>query len=235
MGAICGLLFDKDGTLFNFQASWGAFCANLIEELAAGEPVLMDKLSASIGYDLRTSRFSKDSPIIAGTNFEIAAVLARHLPDMTIAAIIARLNALGAGSRMVEAVPLIPLFDDFRNRGLFLGLATNDGEMPARAHLEQAGLTDHFHFVSGFDSGHGGKPEPGMLLAFAAACRLRPDEVAMVGDSLHDLVAGRAAGMATVGVLTGIADAQDLAAMADVVLPDIGHLPRWLNSRIAAR
>ena len=50
----------------------------------------------------------------------------------------------------------------------------------------------------------------------------------MVGDSRHDLIAGRAAGMRTIGVLTGMARAEDLADLADVVLPDIGHIPVWL-------
>ncbi|MFD2856539.1 HAD family hydrolase [Seohaeicola zhoushanensis] len=51
----------------------------------------------------------------------------------------------------------------------------------------------------------------------------------MVGDSTHDLFAGRTAGMHTVGVLTGVAGHEDLAPHADVVLPDIGHLPAWLD------
>ena len=53
----------------------------------------------------------------------------------------------------------------------------------------------------------------------------------MVGDSTHDLIAGRAAGMWTVGVLTGIAATDELAPYADAVLPDIGHLPGWLDAR----
>jgi phosphoglycolate phosphatase len=59
---------------------------------------------------------------------------------------------------------------------------------------------------------------------------LAPDRIAMIGDSTHDLVAGRAAGMITVGVLTGPATREDLAPHATVVLPDIGHLPAWLAS-----
>ena len=52
----------------------------------------------------------------------------------------------------------------------------------------------------------------------------------MVGDSAHDLIAGRAAGMQCVGVLTGTATRADLAPLADVVLPDIGHIPDWLTA-----
>jgi phosphoglycolate phosphatase len=53
----------------------------------------------------------------------------------------------------------------------------------------------------------------------------------MVGDSLHDLRAGRAAGMTTIGVLTGVAGAEELSPSADLILPDIGHLPAWLDTQ----
>ena len=52
----------------------------------------------------------------------------------------------------------------------------------------------------------------------------------MVGDSTHDLSAGRAAGMRTVGVLTGVAQAEVLEPFADVILPSIADLPAWLDS-----
>jgi phosphoglycolate phosphatase len=88
---------------------------------------------------------------------------------------------------------------------------------------------DRFAFVAGFDSGHGVKPDADPLLAFCAATGVAPDRTAMVGDSLHDLVAGAAAGMMRIGVLTGMAQHDDLAPHADVVLPNIGHIPEWLD------
>lgn len=113
-------------------------------------------------------------------------------------------------------------------------MATNDAIAPARAHLSDAGIDGLFDFIAGSDSGHGAKPEPGQMLAFAAASGLAPYRIAMVGDSAHDLHAGRAAGMICVGVLTGMAGPDTLAPLADVVLPDIGHLPAWLDGRAAA-
>ena len=50
----------------------------------------------------------------------------------------------------------------------------------------------------------------------------------MVGDSTHDLIAGRRAAMRCVGVLTGLADTEDLLPHADAVLENIGALPSWL-------
>ena len=69
-----------------------------------------------------------------------------------------------------------------------------------------------------------------MILGFCEHAGLEPAAVAMVGDSAHDLDAGRAAGAGLlVGVLTGPATRADLQPMADVVLDDISHLPDYLN------
>ena len=41
--------------------------------------------------------------------------------------------------------------------------------------------------------------------------------------------------MRTVAVLTGLAEAADLAPYATVVLPDIGHIPAWIDLQQGAR
>ncbi|MEK6216586.1 MAG: HAD hydrolase-like protein, partial [Boseongicola sp.] len=61
------------------------------------------------------------------------------------------------------------------------------------------------------------------------AVGIQPGKTLMVGDSRHDLAAGRAAGMGTVAVLTGVAEAADLSDLADVILPDIRGIASWLG------
>ena len=99
----------------------------------------------------------------------------------------------------------------------------------ACAHLASVDALDLLHFVAGFDSGFGTKPALGPLLAFAKAMGLARDQVVMVDDSTHDLIAGRAAGMHTIGVLTGLAPHGELASYADTILPDISHIPAYLG------
>ena len=89
-------------------------------------------------------------------------------------------------------------------------------------------MLDLFDFVAGYDSGYGGKPEPGQLLGFCANTGLAPADCIMVGDSTHDLDAGRAAGMRTIGVLTGPAPASELRPLADLVLASIADIPAWI-------
>lgn len=230
---IAGIVFDKDGTLFDFRKSWGGWAVSLLDDIATAGPqgrTDRHRLGAAIGFDPDSGTFAADSPVIAATAMDVAAALVPHLPGFTVAGLAARIDLLAAGAPMTPAVPLVPVLSALRARGLRLGMATNDTEAPARAHLAAHGITDLFDFIAGYDSGHGAKPGPGQLLAFAAHTGLRPAQVVMVGDSRHDLVAGRAAGMRTVAVLTGVALAEELAPLADVVMPDIGGLGAWLDT-----
>jgi phosphoglycolate phosphatase len=224
---IRGILFDKDGTLFDFHATWGGWTRALLDRLDDGDALRRAALARALGYDDDAGRFHPASPVIAGSLGELADLVAPHVVEAQRDGLVQRLGAMAAQANAVEAVALAPLLQRLRGAGLALGVATNDGEAPARAHLG-----DHaarFDFIAGYDSGFGAKPQPGMLLAFAHACRLDPRQVLMVGDSLHDLHAGRAAGMRTLGVLTGMATAGTLAPHADAVAPDIGHLPALLG------
>ncbi|MCL7463476.1 HAD family hydrolase [Phaeovulum sp. NW3] len=236
---ISAILFDKDGTLFDFHASWGVWARDELLALSAGDDGLAETLAAAIGYSFAppgpdgrraAGRFAPQSPVIAGTVEEVADLLLPHLRGQDRPALINQMNARAARAPLAPAVPLRPLLADLRGRGLRIGLATNDAEAPARAHLTHAGVLDLFDFVAGYDSGHGAKPAPGQLLAFAAAVGVAPASVVMVGDSRHDLRAGRAAGMRALAVLSGPASAEDLAPEADAVLPDIGAIPAWLDA-----
>lgn len=231
--AIGAVLFDKDGTLFDFRQSWGGFVRRLLDRLAE-DPAQRGRMAAALGFDPESGAFAPGSPVIADTAEEIADCLLPYLPDEDRSALVDRLNDMAEAAEMAEAVPLLPLLSDLRGRGLRLGLATNDVEAAARAHLASVGVAGLFDAVLGADSGHGAKPAPGMLLAFARQVDLPPARVLMVGDSRHDLLAGREAGMPTVAVLTGIATAADLSPLADAVLRDIGELPGWIDARAAS-
>ncbi len=224
---IKGIVFDKDGTLFDFRASWGGWCRDVLAALSRS-PEQAAQMAKAIGFDPQAFDFAPDSPVIAGTVLEVAEALHPFVPDMSQAGLIAHLNRIGASNPMVPAVPLPAFFAALKAQGIRVGLATNDADAPAHAHLAAHDLTDYFDFIAGYDSGYGGKPAPGQLLAFARQMGLDPSACAMVGDSAHDLHAGQAAGMTCIAVLTGIAGRADLAPLADLVFADISEILPWL-------
>ena len=87
----------------------------------------------------------------------------------------------------------------------------------------------YFDFIAGSDSGYGFKPEIGQLEAFCKSLNLKPSEVAMIGDSTHDLIAAKKAGLYAIGVLTGVAKRSELELYADKILKSIKDLPIFLN------
>ncbi|MEX0338424.1 MAG: HAD family hydrolase [Arenibacterium sp.] len=228
---IDALLFDKDGTLFEFAATWEAWAQAFLMRAAEGDRAQAVRAGDAIGFDLNTRSFSPASVAIAGTPAEIADALLHEFPAHSATSLIAMINEEATLAPQCEAVPLNDFLTGLRGRGLRLGVATNDNEAPALAHLETSGVVDLFDFIAGSDSGFGAKPSPGQPLAFADRLGIAPHRIAMVGDSLHDLIAGQAAGMVTLGVLTGMASEADLWPHATEVFPDIGHIPDWLDGR----
>ncbi|RYH01928.1 HAD family hydrolase [Salipiger sp. IMCC34102] len=231
MTDLAGLVFDKDGTLFDFNATWGAWTRRMLVRESNGDPGMAHRLAEALGFDAATERFRPGSVVIAEPVHTVADRIMAITGATDRAALIARMNAQAAEVPQRPAADLPRLLDHLRARGLTLGLATNDAEAPARAHLQAEGITDRFDFIAGADSGHGHKPGPGQLLAFLDRTGLAPGACAMIGDSTHDLEAGRAAGMVCVGVLTGPAPRAELTPMADVVLDTIADLFDWLDAR----
>lgn len=228
------VLFDKDGTLFDFHKTWGNWSRTFLIDLARGDLDHAKTLAQAVGFELESSTYDDDSLLVSATPNEISEALMPHLPGATPTSVITLMNSLTASVPQVEATPLIPLLKTLKSRRLALGVVTNDAVFPARQHLEKAGVLDFFDLLLGCDSGYAPKPEPDMLRTFCEVSDVPPTACLMVGDSLHDMVAGKAAGMTTVGVLTGTATGDQLASVADVVLPSIAALPHWLDAEMVS-
>jgi len=226
---IKALLFDKDGTLFDYTRTWSVWAKSFLLQISDNDPARAHELSQRIDFDIDKMEFSKSSVAIAGTPDQVVDALLPLLDHSQYAHVLATANQVALVTPQIEAVPLHPLLSEFRRREYVLGVMTNDSEQAAYAHLTQAGILDHFSFIAGYDSGFGYKPQSEPLLAFCDATDVLPTQTVMVGDSSLDLIAGRDAGMMTIGVLTGMEDEESLAPLADAILPHIGHIPNWID------
>ena len=222
-------IFDKDGTLFDFQSTWGVWTGLLLARISGADTALFEQLAQALEYDVQTRKVMPGSLIVAGTPLEIAQNIQRFKSNITVAEILNQLNEEAEHAPQVLVTDLQLLTAELRAQGLKLSVMTNDAERPAKVHLAAVGALQLFDHVIGSDSGFGAKPDPGPLLALAAKMDVEPTACVMVGDSQHDLFAGCAAGMRVVGVLTGLAGSEELSPLADVVLPDVSYLPAWIS------
>jgi len=111
------ILFDKDGTLFDFGATWNVWARRVIDELAEGDAALTRAMAAAVRFDLDRNSFLPDSPVIAGTNREAAEYLASALPHRRVEEIEAHLARSAAEAPLAPAVPLAEFLDALAARG----------------------------------------------------------------------------------------------------------------------
>ena len=235
MGDIAAILFDKDGTLFDYHRTWANWSRQFLLELADGDVPQARLLGAAVGFEFDFNAFQRESVLLQGAPKQIAEALLPHLPGASATGIATRMSALTATVPHAEATPLVPLFEELLSRQLVLGVVTNDTLGPTRTHLREAGIEAAVRHVFAADSGYAPKPAPDMLLAFADAAGIEPRKVVMVGDSPSDMAAGRACGMTCLAVLTGLSTRAQLEPVACAVLPSIAGLPKWLDQTDRAR
>jgi pyrophosphatase PpaX len=99
-----------------------------------------------------------------------------------------------------------------RGRGYVLGVVTSKAAKGARREIEQFGFADLLSVAVFLEDTTRHKPEPEPLLEAARRGGFEPARAVYVGDSIHDIAAGRAAGMKTAGALWGPFDRLDLEA-----------------------
>ena len=234
---VAGVLFDKDGTLIDFQLTWGPAVHTMIEVLAGGDRELVRAQAEALHFSHEGKRFMTTSALVSGSSADYARRWGDALRRTDYDALKREIDALAAVELLKTLTPIsetLDLFASLRALDLRLGVATNDSERSARGQLEALGVADFVEFVAGYDTGHGAKPDPGMVLAFARAIGAQPRQIVMVGDSLHDLEAGRSAGAVSVAVLSGLAERAELEPHADFVIEHVGDLPGLL-ARMSGR
>lgn len=235
---ISGILFDKDGTLLDYARSWVPVNYELARIAAAGDEALARRLLVAGGMDPDTAYVAPDSLLAAGNTVEIAEGFVAAGAPFSVEALTAHFDGLFARSAelAVAVTDLAAFFATLHARGYWLGVASSDNEASIRATAKRFGFEDYLHYVAGYDSGFGVKPEPGMVLGFCAATGLAPHQVAVVGDNNHDLHMGRSAKAGlTVAVLTGTGSRESLSAASDYCLADITELVPLFTAPAVAR
>jgi len=62
---IKGIIFDKDGTLFDFNATWGTWARGMLAAETAGDAKAFVALAPALGDDTDEGRFRPESIVIA--------------------------------------------------------------------------------------------------------------------------------------------------------------------------
>ncbi|ESW70501.1 MULTISPECIES: HAD family hydrolase [unclassified Mesorhizobium] len=233
---IKGILFDKDGTLVDFNATWLSIADFMAMDAAEGDRWKADRLLSAAGFDFVAKRFKPDSIFASGTNMDVVELWFPRLSDEDQMLAVARFNEITSvqGSSMAVALPgIVVALTALHKRSYRLGVATNDSTAGAEKTMVTLGVAQLFTAAYGYDAVANPKPAPDTIVAFCDLTGLKASEIAMVGDNRHDLEMARAGGCGlAVGVLSGTGTRESLSAIADVVLDSVADLPDFLSARV---
>ncbi|MFM9861494.1 HAD family hydrolase [Pseudoxanthobacter sp. M-2] len=225
--SISAILFDKDGTLLDYQSSWGQINRRAAMIAAKGDAAFAAQLMRFGGMDPDSGITFADGLLAAATAREIATAWVAEGAPFSADRLTALLdeefcNSVGS---VVPVTDLVALFSRLKRRGMTLGIASSDGKASIEKTVERFGLVPFVDFIAGYDSGYGVKPGGGMVTAFCAHTGVAPSAVAVVGDNGHDMEMAHAGGAGLrIGVLTGTGTRESLTPMSHMVLGSIEEL-----------
>jgi phosphoglycolate phosphatase len=226
-----GILFDKDGTLLDFEATWDPVFQRLALEAAGGDEAGALRLLVAGGYLPEAGRYRPGSVLAAGASDAVAALLYPGLAAEAQAERIAHIDRAfhdHGSAHSVEIEGAVNILVELAGLGYVMGVATHDSTAASKAGLAALGMADYLPHIFGYDAVANRKPAPDLVHLFCAATGLLPEDVAVVGDNVNDLGMARSAGAVAIGVTSGNSSAADLAPFADAILDSIRDLPAWL-------
>lgn len=193
-------MFDLDGTLVDSPRAIVETFAAAFEAMGAGPRDPAD-VRATIGLPLEQA---------------FATLLGVPRDDVRVAEGVARYQEAFRTVILPRARSLVfpgvaEGLGELCRRDVWLAVATSKFHASADALLTAAGLRDLFPVLIGADDVVHPKPHPESGQAVLARCDARPEHAVMVGDTTHDLLMARAAGIRSIAVTYGVHGRPELA------------------------
>lgn len=226
------VIFDKDGTLIDFDFMWGTWTLQLADRLQAVVNLdVRETLCESYGYDILRRKILPDGKLTCTPMWQLRELMV----DAARAVGLSDRQAQGA----VEEAWFVPdpvilakpftdvrrLFTNIHKRGIKIAIATTDDRSPTEAMIRAFGVSDLITTMVCADDGIKAKPAPDMVRTICARMGIDPCKAIVVGDTVADLQMGRSAGAGRViGVLSGVGLLEHLTPLADILIDTVDTL-----------
>ena len=217
-----GILFDLDGTIADSIEFFYGLACEMLQAANCSAPLRTEVLDAIANGIVPHERF-----------------LPHDFPDREqfLSRIVQERWPIWIRRYGEEVEPLIGALetvDSLHRRGLRLALVTSSsGPLPF---LDRWDIRRCFSAVVCRDDVRRIKPDPEAIALALERLELAPSETLNVGDTPLDVRAGLAAGVRTVGVLTGAGTEEQLrAAGAEPILRSLAELPDFLERTFSGK
>jgi phosphoglycolate phosphatase len=209
------VLFDKDGTLVDFESLWFTWVDDIYSflnsSLSRYDSDLRQTIRQSLG--ITDNKVDPKSPLAIGSLNDSKIIIAYELYksgtpwDLAVELVtksIAYANKRQNESDTIKAIKGIKeLLSEMKENGMTLGVLTADETDQAEKHLQTLNIAHYFDFIIGNDQVEKGKPYPDMALLAADRHGFSLERAVMIGDTNGDMKLGKNAGTyASIGIIT---------------------------------
>lgn len=228
------IIFDKDGTLMDFDSFWVTVTRIVIEEVKRNTKVVdvsEDELLTALG--VKNGVTNINGVLCHGTYAQMGRIVYDILKNYGCEFSVDEVTELmiEAYHRNYEKGIINPTCDNLcevlsglKSQGIKLAVVTTDDLLGVQKCLQELGIEKYFDAVYAEDGELPAKPEPHCIYDFLKKEGLLKSEVIMVGDTLTDTTFAKNGGIKVIGVAKSDANRKILIGEANEVIPDISHI-----------
>ena len=226
------IIFDKDGTLIDFDAMWGTWTIQLADTLQASVNLdVREALCESYGYHLALRKILPDGKLTCTPMWKLRELMVEVVRSVGLSENQARC-AVQEAWFVPDPVTLAKPFTDVRKlfgnihaHGIKIAIATTDDRNPTKSMLNAFGVANLVTTMVCADDGIKAKPAPDMVTTICARMNINPCNIIVIGDTVADMQMARSAGAGyVIGVLSGVGLLEHLTLLADILIDTVDTL-----------
>ncbi len=233
------IIFDKDGTLFNYASVWHQVIEDSIDEAfkninekrrekrkrnlvkLLGIDADGNTIASGVIFSHNKYNITKKGIRYCITNLMLPSTLVKYTKE------IMKYNNIFIEEKIksMDFSKQRALFQKLKKLGYKIAVVTVDNRISANIFLKYMGIQEFVDYTVTKDDDIAQKPKPDSFIHFCNMFDLDPSQVAMVGDTITDMKYAKNSNAGyKVGVLWGANDLAGLEKYADVIYPDIFYL-----------
>lgn len=228
------IIFDKDGTLIDFEAFWGNMTVSAVRDIlkSVGADVnLTEEIMEIYGYhdgvaDITGLFAGGTYEMITDATYELLTKKGYELEYNSFYKLLKdKFHEHSSAGELKAACDDIQGFlEKLKEKGIQCAVVTSDDSVVAKKCLDELGIASYFDAIYAADGVEPAKPDPYYINKLCAEKGLEKDEVLMVGDTLIDIEFARNGGIKVIGVAKNDKNRNTLLPLADAVVHDISKI-----------
>ena len=231
---IDAVLFDKDGTLMDFDAFWVPVATKAVHYVSAqfhNEDIPAEEFLAAFG--IHDGETDPDGILCKGTYAQLGQsvydVMKGHGCNIVLDGIVeiverAFNSNINAGEIKPTTPNLAQVLAELKNRHKKLAVVTTDNRFITQKCLQELGVENIFDAIYTADGVFPAKPDPTAAFDFCKAFDINKENTVMVGDTKTDLDFAKNAGINMIGFAKNDLGKRLFKATSYTVISDLSVL-----------